>query len=147
MQRLTEHFFLEEFIQSVTADEREIDNSPTIDIIANLTITARGLEKVRELLGAPIKITSGYRCPELNKAVRGAASSAHMEGFAADFVSPSYGRTREIAAAIVRSNIIFDKCIEEGEWVHISFDPAGRRQAMTAHFDSKGKPTYTVGVA
>lgn len=147
MQRLTEHFFLEEFIRSNTADERGIDNSPALDIIANLSVTAGGMEKVRTLLGAAIKITSGYRCPELNKAVRGAKSSAHMDGYAADFVCAQFGSPAEIAKKIASSDLVFDKCIQEGTWVHISFDPAARRQEMTAHFDAKGNATYTQGVA
>ena len=147
MQRLTAHFFLEEFVHSSTADEREIDNSPTLDIIANLTVTANGLEKVRELLGnQALRVSSGYRCPELNKAVRGAKSSAHMDGYAADFTCPQFGTPTQITAAIAASDLVFDKAIVEGNWVHISFDPAARRQMMTAHFDANGNATYTKGV-
>lgn len=147
MQRLTAHFFLEEFIHSSTADEREIDNSPTLDIIANLTVTANGLEKVRELLGnQALRISSGYRCPELNKAVRGAKSSAHMDGYAADFTCSQFGSPVKVVEVIAASDLAFDKVICEGTWTHISFDPAARRQTMTAHFDAQGKATYTKGV-
>jgi uncharacterized protein YcbK (DUF882 family) len=46
------------------------------------------LEKVRELYGKPIKITSGYRCPEHNRAIGGAANSSHVSGMAVD-IQPS----------------------------------------------------------
>lgn len=42
------------------------------------------LEEVRELYGKPIRVTSGYRCPEHNKAIGGAPSSSHVSGMAAD---------------------------------------------------------------
>ena len=57
------------------------------------------------------------------------------------------GTPREIVRAIVALHIPFDQCIEEGTWVHISFDPRMRCQTLTAHFDASGKPSYTQGVA
>ena len=144
--KLSEHYTMDEFVRSATANERGIDNSPTLDIIAHLSHTAMGMEQVRTLLGAPIKINSGYRCPELNAAVRGAKNSAHMEGHACDFVCPGFGSPLEIVKAIAASDIDFDKCIQEGQWTHISFDPRNRRTLLTAHFDGNGNATYTNGV-
>jgi zinc D-Ala-D-Ala carboxypeptidase len=141
---LTEHFTLEELCFSSTAERLGIDNTPGEEITANLNVLARGLEQVRALLGQPMHIDSGYRCADLNAAVKGAKESAHLSGFAADFISPSFGEPLSIVRAITGSGIAFDQCIQEGTWVHISFDPKSRREVLTAHF-AQGGTTYTRG--
>lgn len=143
--KLTEHFTLEELTFSPTAERQKINNTPSLEAVAHMTTLAEGLEKVRALLGGPIRISSGYRSPELNSAIRGAKNSAHMTGYAADFTSPSFGSPKDVVRAIAASTIDFDKCIYEGTWVHISFDPDARRQVLTAHF-GQGGTTYTEGV-
>jgi Peptidase M15 len=143
--RLTDHFTLRELTFSSTALRLGIDNTPTDAIIANLRILAQGLERVRALLGHPMHIDSGYRCEALNAAVRGSTTSAHLRGYAADFVCPGYGAPLKIVQAVLRSGIAFDQCIEEGTWVHISFDPRLRNEVLTAHF-GPGGTTYTRGV-
>ena len=142
---LSEHFTLEEMLFSDTAQRLNIDNSPPREVIAHLTVAASGMEKVRALLGYPIRVNSGYRCPDLNKAVGGSKTSAHMTGYAVDFVCPKFGGPIQIIKAITASGIVFDQCIQEGTWVHISFDPRARRQLLTAHF-GRGGTTYTDGI-
>lgn len=144
--KLSPHFTLEELTRSATALERDIDNEPDDDIVGNLKVLAVGLEAVRAMLGGhALHINSGYRCEQLNIAVRGSKNSAHMRGLAADFTCNGFGTPLEVVQAIVASDIQFDQCIQEGKWVHISFDPQLRRQIMTAHFDSAGNATYTKG--
>ena len=143
--KLSEHFTLEELTFSQTAIRKGIDNTPSLEVVAHLTHLAGCLEQVRALLGGPVRITSGYRSPALNAAVGGSKASAHMSGYAADFVCPPFGSPLQIVKAIAASDIQFDQCIQEGTWVHISFDPDARRQVLTAHF-SNGKATYTEGV-
>lgn len=145
--QLSIHFALNEFVDSETATGQGIDNTPSAEIIANLTTTAHGLELVRSLLGFPLHINSGYRCPALNKAVKGVWNSAHLTGFAADIKCPEFGTPLQIVEMIVKSGIKFDQCIMEGTWVHISFDPAMRQETLTASFDAHGDATYTHGVA
>ena len=145
MTLLSRHFALEELTFSQTAGRKGIDNKPSLEVIAHLTRLAYCMEQVRALLGGPIRITSGYRSPALNAAIGGSKNSAHMSGFAADFVCPSFGSPIEIVKAIAVSNINFDQCIQEGTWVHISFDPAMRREVLTAHFH-QGEAYYTEGV-
>lgn len=67
----------------------------------------------------------------MNRAVGGAKSSAHMAGLAVDFVCRRYGSPREICEAIAASDLVFDQLIEEGTWVHVSFDERRRRQVLT----------------
>src|SRR5215467_2562572 len=141
---LTENFTLEELYVSSTAVRQGIDNTPDPVIVENLRLLAWGLEEVRALLGEPMHIDSGYRCPELNLAIKGAKNSAHVRGYAADFICPGFGNPLEIVRAISKSAIAFDQCIREGTWVHISFDPRARKELLTAHFGADGT-TYTVG--
>ncbi len=47
------------------------------------------LQELRDLANAPIRVTSGYRCPEHNRAVGGAKQSRHLRGHAADIVIKS----------------------------------------------------------
>lgn len=136
--QLTDHFSLEELTFSSTAQRMGIDNTPTPDIVERLRFTAAGLEKIRALLGQPMRIDSGYRCPRLNGAVGGVGHSAHMDGDAADFVCPAFGTPLEVARAIAASPIQFDQLIQEGTWVHVSFAPAMRRQVLTASFGPTG---------
>jgi hypothetical protein len=142
---LTDHFTLQELTFSSTAVRLGIDNTPGEEIVAHLRFLAQGLERVRALLGHPMHIDSGYRCEALNAAVKGSNTSAHMRGYAADFVCAAYGEPLRIVQTITRSDIAFDQCIQEGTWVHLSFDPRMRREVLTAHFGARGT-TYTAGV-
>lgn len=78
--QLTPHFHLKEFLHP--GAEKEIG----VDEIENLRKLAQKLEKVREQLGKPIIITSGYRTVMHNKKIGGARNSYHLKGMAADFV-------------------------------------------------------------
>lgn len=140
--KLSPNFDLSEFITSQTAARRNIDNAPPPDVIDRLKATAAKLELVRAFLGKPLLISSGYRSPALNKAIGGAANSAHVLGYAADFICPGFGSPLAVCKALVKSGIKFDQIIEEGTWIHISFDPRMRGQVLTM---KGGK--YTVGLA
>lgn len=144
--QLTEHFYLEEFTQSDYALRHGIRNIPSPKVKQNLQVLANGLEQVRDLLGNPIFIKSGYRGIDLNRAIGGVTNSAHVTGYAADFVCHSYGTPEQITDAIMKSDIEYDQLICEGTWVHISFDPKQRNQTLRALFDQRGKATYTVFV-
>lgn len=129
--KLTDHFSLEEFTHSDTADAMGIDNKPTAAHLKNLRKLADGMEKVRALFGKPIDITSGYRNPELNKAVHGVKNSAHALGHAADFHVKGF--TDLDAAKVIRdSGLAFDQLIyERGRCVHLSLDPQLRQEVKS----------------
>ena len=81
----TQYFKSSEIIYSYKAEQLEIDNTPTDDVvIANLNYTLQRLNTIREMYGHPIIISSGYRCEELNKAVGGVKDSKHKTGLAFD---------------------------------------------------------------
>lgn len=125
---LSDHFSLPEM---TATQHRGIDNTAPPRIVETLRATAEHMEKVRALLGQPIHVNSAYRCPALNTAVGSKPTSAHMRGFAVDFICAGFGSPLKVCQAIAASDLAFDQLIEEGSWVHLSFDPRMRRQVLT----------------
>ena len=92
------YFTITELCYSDTAKAKGIDNSPTTEVRANLvTLVNTLLDPLREAWKSPIRVTSGYRCGVLNRAVGGSSSSAHLYGCAADIV-PLNGKIAEFKA-------------------------------------------------
>ena len=131
---LSEHFKLSEMLASETAEQRHIPNTPRKDhIMAMQNLAVRCLEPTRQHFGLPIQITSGFRSPDLNKAVKGVANSQHLEGEAADITIPRrywpfcYTSQEQIARLLytwMKDNIDLDQLILEHSgpiwWVHVS---------------------------
>ena len=144
--KLTEHFSLDELTASETALRKGIDNTPPPAVTEKLRMLAATLEQVRSLLGNnSIRISSGYRSLELNRAIGSGDLSAHVLGYAVDFTCPKFGTPKVVAKKIAESPIKFDQLIYEGTWIHLSVDPRNRREVLTAHF-GKGKTSYTKGI-
>ena len=139
---LSEHFTLEEMTSSQTAVRSGIDNSAPPEIVERLKVLCEGLEKVRHALGdRPITISSGYRCPALNRAVGGAVASAHMQGYAADIECPAFGDPYAVCQAIKASGIRFNQMIHEyGGWCHIDFSPSLAMNEITIFQGGGYKP-------
>ncbi len=145
--QLSTHFSLAELIASDTGERLGIDNTPSDTIRLNLAYLARQLERVRELLDAPLHINSGYRCDRLNSAIGGSGKSRHMLGLAADFTAAAYGPPIEICRAIEAHLAEFeiDQLIYEYTWVHMGLAIPGetpRQQVLTL---MPGK-TYAKGI-
>ena len=88
-RRLSPHFTLGELLRSETAERipalADQQRNPPPEVIANLEhLVTRTLEPLRQLLALPLHVTSGYRCPDLNRRVGGAPTSQHLRGQAAD---------------------------------------------------------------
>lgn len=149
-QRVGPDFWLSEFLFSQTATRLGIDNTPQGMALANIiNILGPGMQRVRDLLGTPVFISSGFRCPELNRKIGGSEISQHMVGLAADFTSPQFGLPSTIAHYLMEREPVlrYDQLILEGRWVHISFNGVRPRgEVLTAHFTPKGV-TYTKGLA
>jgi len=133
---LTEHFTLTEFVRSETAANKHIDNTPTVEVVANLRAMCRNvLEPARVAFGAPIYITSGYRCPALNKAVGGKPTSQHLRGEAADLQVKGV-RNLKLLYKVIKDHGVFDQLLYEtnkagAKWIHVSYTQYGnRRQAI-----------------
>ena len=136
--KLSPHFSLEELTHSDIATRLDIDNTPTVEVIDNLTFLAGELENVRDILGHPMLISSGFRCHVLNDHLGSKRTSSHTKGLAVDFICPSFGNPRSVCNAIIDAGINYDQVIlEYDRWVHLSFkqvDP--RKQALI--IDKKG---------
>ena len=138
-RKLSRYFTLARLVHSDMALQQGIDNTPPPEVVENLRMLAAGLDEVRRLLGHPLQISSGYRCPALNESVGGTARSQHCQGLAADFVCPKFGPPMAVARAIAESTVHFDQCILEfGRWVHLSFSPAPRRRVLTIYSGAAG---------
>lgn len=144
--RLSPNFELAEFIVSREAASRGIDNTPPPHVIERLRLVAMDLERIRgeALGGAPITITSGYRCPRLNGLVGGAPNSGHMSGDCADFISPQFGSPIDVCNAIIRHGFTFDQLIFEYDWTHFGRAPYDKPRNQILTYQGNGR--YDVGI-
>lgn len=137
------YFTINEMIASDTAKAKGIDNSPTTEVRANLVALIETLlDPLREAWKSPIKVTSGYRCAALNKAVGGSSRSAHLYGYAADIV-PLNGKIAEFKVFCKNyfgnRRHLYDQVILEqskgSEWVHIGLKTKdGRKRGQLMEF-------------
>lgn len=124
--KLSQHFTLAELTRSATAQRLGIDNTPPPELLPRLVRTAEMLERIRATVGVPVIVSSGYRCPELNKAVGSRSTSDHTKGHAADIVAPGFGTPAEVArllAPLVSVLGIGQLILEQvggKSWVHVS---------------------------
>ena len=133
-------FSIEELTQSATAKRLGIDNTPSDKIKNNLTLFINTvLDPIREDWGSPIIVSSGYRCPELNKAVGGANTSGHQYGYCADLqVKGGMKKIRELADFIFKwmkdHNMKFDELLFEKSgnvtWLHFCWIGKDGKQRM-----------------
>jgi len=124
------YFTIKELTRSTTAQLRGIDNTPSRQVVKNLTaLVDNVLDPLREAWGRPIHVNSGYRCAELNKAVGGVPASQHMRGEAADITAGSRELNRKLYALLRRLYLPVDQAINEHDfsWIHISYGPRHRR--------------------
>ena len=155
---VTANFNMRELTHSNTAVARKLSNKPGTVHEQNLVAATVNLfQPIRDILGQPMIINSGYRSPAVNKAVGGSSTSAHGIGFAIDFVSPKFGSSTDIAKTLVKElkarNIKFDQLILEfpdqaGSWIHIGYkNSAGqqRGQILTAK-KIGGRTKYLSGI-
>ena len=83
---LSEHFSFEELTVTSHKSLQKSNRISAESFTKQLKYTAGALEELRELLGVPLKVTSGFRMPALNKAVGGSATSKHTQGLCADVI-------------------------------------------------------------
>lgn len=127
------YFTLAELTASATAKSRGIDNTPPPAVKVKLdTLIIRCLDPIRAAWGKPLRVTSGFRSPVLNKAVGGAATSQHTKGEAADLSAGSREDNLRLFE-MIRKNHDYDQIIDEndGAWVHVSYKAGvNRREAL-----------------
>lgn len=146
MTQLSKSFSLAELTRSQKAQTLGIKNTAPPEVVARMKeLCVNLLQPIRDDVGRPIRVNSGYRSPALNAAVGGVKNSAHLTGYAVDIVCPDYGNAKKFCIYIrdflKENNIPFDQLIYEyGTWVHLGYKSnAGlqRRQVLT--INKRGK--------
>jgi len=119
-------------------------NIPNAEQTANLTLLVdRVLDPARLELNAPIKVTSGFRSLEVNKAVNGAKNSQHCTGQAADLVCFDNKKLFRIIQDMEFDQLIYEFGNDEQPgWVHVSFSNVMNRNQVLRAIKSKGKTIY-----
>jgi hypothetical protein len=148
---MTQSFSIKELTYSDTAIRLGIDNTPTDEVLVNLQNVCQFiLEPVRNHFDKPITITSGYRSPELCKAIGSSVTSQHTKGESVDFEILGIAN-KEVSDWIV-NHLDYDQCILEfwkpeepnSGWVHCSYKPSGNRKMYLRAYKGNGRTIYEV---
>jgi hypothetical protein len=133
---LSQHFTLGEFTRSKYP---EVYNIPSHEAIANMKRLCVWLEVLRNKVGHPIVINSGYRSPQLNRKVGGAPTSNHLTGCAVDIRTSGFEQAIEYTAILIayatESNQEFDELLIEKNrygavWLHFAVRPKENRHKV-----------------
>lgn len=132
----TKYFSEDEMLVSATGERLGIENDLPAALKPAMLNTMQRMDKVREFLGHPVTVLSGYRSPRLNDAVKGSRRSWHCFAQAVDFICPKYGTPYQICQALSKlagkdKSFVYHEIIHEyGSWVHIAFPVAGQKPDM-----------------
>lgn len=148
------YFTFREFEDSEKARELGIDNRmPEITEAHVVELVDILLDPLREAWGAPLVVSSGYRCPELNEAVGGSETSAHLAGWAADLV-PGDGRgVQELVNFAVEwltaTALPFDQLIDErsdgSRWLHVGIrNLKGKQRRQVMRYENGKYKNYNI---
>lgn len=134
MGTISKDFSYREFAASPTAERKGICNVITTAAVRDAVkeLVEKVLQPLRDRVGHPLRINSGYRCPELNRAVGGVATSQHVKGEAADIAAED---PHELAKVVRDTPEIWrevDQMILYPTFVHFSHRKGGpqRRQLL-----------------
>lgn len=150
--KLSKNLSLSECLRSDTAKRLGIKNTPHEDwVIENLkAIAEQVFQPCRDHFGVPLFVSSGYRSPELNAAIRGSRRSAHLEGAALDIDADVFGGcTNSELFEYIKECLDFDTLIWEfgdesnPDWVHVAYvrDGSNRKRCLKAVRLPEGKGT------
>lgn len=140
--RLSQHFTLEEFSKSSTAQSLNIDNTIPPQYVNNIIDLVKFvLEPARVKFNHPIYITSGYRCPKLNKAVGGSSKSQHLLGQAADLQTKDTKSLKSLFDCIRTlgnfDQLLFERNSKGSQWIHVSFNKDNNRNMVIDNYRVK----------
>ena len=133
------NFKLSEFFASSAADKNGIKNEPHIDERATIerninSLVDNVLDPIRDKFCAPVIITSGYRCSQVNKLVGGVNNSQHMSGCAADFHVKGFTRLMMYEVFVnIYNTMDFDQLIyyRSKNIIHVSYvENSNRHEAF-----------------
>lgn len=150
--RISKHVSYKEGTFSQTATRKDIDNTPTPEILERMKAVAENIfEPLRAYVGGPIKINSFYRSVNLNVAIGGAKSSQHTRGEAID-IDDTFGHmSNSDMFKFIKDELDFDQLIWEfGDdnnpaWIHVSYVSAenNRRRILKAE-KKQGRTVYNI---
>ncbi len=143
---ISKHITFAEATKSNTATRLGINNNPSPEIIETMKATAENVfEPIREQCG-PIRISSFYRSPELNRAIGGAKISQHCKGEAIDIqgINVSNYELFRVACELEKfDQIIWEfGTLIEPDWVHVSFKKDGNRKQILRAIKIGKRTTY-----
>lgn len=122
--QISPNFTMQEMYDSSTARAKKIINIPNAEQQNNLIRLVKDiLQPVRDKFGKPITVNSGFRCPALNRAVGGVATSEHLTGNAVDITSADNKALWKLIIEMINSGeITVGQCIDEKKlkWIHLS---------------------------
>tara|TARA_R100000278_G_scaffold12670_2_gene13591 strand:+ start:433 stop:882 length:450 start_codon:yes stop_codon:yes gene_type:complete len=145
--KLSKNFTRAEIEHSNTAKRLDISNEMSDEHLENMQRVIDNLiQPMRDAIG-PIRISSGYRSPKLNKAIGGSSRSQHCKGEALDLQFWKEGKmnNKVIYDWVIDSGIEFDQMINEFDfaWIHISLkSKENRKEILEAYKNEKGKTKY-----
>ena len=145
--RLSKNFILSEITRSNTAKRLGIDNGPDKNHLRSIQrLITNLIQPMRDALG-PIRISSGYRNPNVNRAIGGSTKSQHCKGEALDLQFWKDGKicNKEIYDWVLSSDVEFDQMINEFDfaWIHISLKKEdNRNQVLEAYKDEDNDTKY-----
>ena len=145
--KLSKNFSRAEIEHSNTAKRLGISNEMSEKHLESMQRLIDNLiQPMRDAIG-PIRISSGYRSPKLNKAIGGSSRSQHSKGEALDLQFWEKGKmnNKVIYDWVLESGVEFDQMINEFDysWIHISLkSKENRSQILEAYKDEKGKTAY-----
>jgi len=152
MEKISKHISYKEATFSQTAIRRDIDNTPSEEVLKRMQTVAENIfEPLRAHVGGPIKINSFYRSPLLNTAIGGAKSSQHTRGEAIDIDDTLGNMSNKDMFTFIKDELDFDQIIwefgddENPAWVHVSYvSPENNRRRILKASKVNGKTTYNV---
>ena len=125
--KITKNFTLDELCVTSTG----LPNVPGTDDTVNLiNLTVHILQPLRDALGVPVRVNSGFRSRVVNAAVGGVSNSQHALGQAADITAVGFSPS-QLAHLIRDLKLPYDQLIQEPTWVHVSYGPRHRRVCLT----------------
>ena len=145
--KLSKNFSRAEIEHSNTAKRLDIKNEMSEKHLEHMQgLIDNLIQPMRDAIG-PIRVTSGYRSPQLNRAIGGSRTSQHCKGQALDIQYWSGGKmnNKVIYDWVLESDIEFDQMINEFDyaWIHISLKKnSNRRQVLEAYKDEDGDTAY-----
>jgi hypothetical protein len=150
---LSNNFTLSELTKSADAIRKCLDNTPSQQIINNLTIlVSKVLQPIRDYYNKPVTINSGYRSVVVNASVGGSVTSDHCKGMAADIEIVGIDNAelaKHIASTYKFTQLILEfytPGVPDSGWIHVSYDANNLKGQVLTAVKRDNKTVYLPGL-